>query len=61
MRDRKHVIRLVGETAREAGTLILVLTPLDAAFGSAQVNGLAVGALMLAGLALIAYGILMET
>jgi hypothetical protein len=32
MRDRKHVIRLVGETAREVGTLIFVLTPLDAAF-----------------------------
>lgn len=61
MRDRKHVIRLVGETAREAGTLILVLVPLDATFGSVHVSGMAIGALMLTGLVLIAYGIILET
>jgi hypothetical protein len=61
MCDRRHIIRLVGETAREAGTLIFVLVPLDATFGTVHVNGLVVGMLMLGGLVLIAYGILLET
>jgi hypothetical protein len=61
MRDREHVIRLVGETAREAGTLIFVLVPLDATFGNGHVSGIVVGAPMLAGLLLIAFGIMLET
>ena len=61
MRDRRHINRLVGETAREVGALIFVLVPLDATFAGAPVNGLAVGATMLSGLILIACGILMET
>lgn len=56
-----RVRRLVGETAREIGTLIFVFAPLDSAFAERPIDqGLVIG-IMLGGVLLIRSGIVLET
>jgi hypothetical protein len=61
MRDRRHIIRLVGETAREVGILVCVFVPLDAAFSGVETDVLAISLFLIAGLVFIGCGILLET
>ena len=58
-----HWVELVGESVREIGILLLVFVPLDATFYEGKIDltaqiGLAI--LAMAGLALIAVGVLIE-
>jgi len=60
---RRSVAELAGESLREIGVLLIVFVPLDAAFYKGDLNWVAViclGILTLAGLALLAAGILLE-
>jgi hypothetical protein len=61
VRNRAHVTRLLGETVREAGILISVLAPLDAAFGSVEFDIRLVLAAIVLGAILVVSGIFLET
>jgi len=54
------VRRLLGETAREIGTLIFVFAPLDSAFAERPIDQGSVIGIMLVGVLLIGLGILLE-
>ena len=55
-----RVLRLLGETAREIGTLILVFAPLESAFAERPLNQGSLIGIMLASILLIGSGILFE-
>ena len=61
MRDRQHVVRLLGETIREMGLLAFVFAPLDATFGDGELNLIAIAVAMVTGTILIGCGIMAET
>jgi hypothetical protein len=52
---------LIGETAREAGLLILVFGPLDWVFAEASMRAMVPASMALVGLVAIAWGILLES
>jgi hypothetical protein len=55
-----HVRRVLGETAREIGTLIFVFAPLESAFTERPLNQGSLIGIMLASILLIGSGILFE-
>jgi hypothetical protein len=61
VRDRQHIVRLVGETLREMGLLTVVFAPLDAIFGGTNANLIPLAVIMVIGATLIVCGILIET
>ena len=60
MLDRRKANRLVGESLREVGILLLVFGPLDALFQRAQAGVLAVTPFIAVGLLLVGVGIIIE-
>jgi len=58
--DKKRILTLSCEVAREAGILILVFASLDAAFGMAKVSFLSLASWNCAGGAMLIAGICMD-
>jgi hypothetical protein len=58
--DKKRVLALSCEVAREAGILILVFASLDAAFGMAKVSFLSLASWNCAGSIMLLAGIFMD-
>jgi hypothetical protein len=56
-----RVVRLIGETMREIGILMLVFGPLDAALGERPARVTDIAIIALAALAMIIAGILLES
>ena len=56
----RRALRLVAETAREIGTLILVFAPLESGFADRPFDARILAAVIVASLALIACAILLE-
>jgi hypothetical protein len=59
--NREHAERLMGESVREVGVLMVVFAPLEATFSEVSVDIGRVAAMFLLGLVLIAGGILLES
>jgi hypothetical protein len=57
----RRALRLLAETGREIGILIVVFAPLETMFAGRSVDDGRVFAAVATGAALIAFGILMET
>jgi hypothetical protein len=62
MFDSKRIEKLIGETVREIGTLVIVFAPLDAAFGEHPQAGVGPDLVvtMFAAFVLIASGIMLD-
>jgi hypothetical protein len=58
MQDMRAVERLLGETVREIGILVVVFAPLDAAFANGPLNFNLVGLVMAWAIGAIIVGIL---
>ncbi|MBI3400144.1 MAG: hypothetical protein HY048_01890 [Acidobacteria bacterium] len=61
MRDWKRIRRVVGETMREIGILVVVFVPLDAAFAPGALRPSTVGLVVIAAFTAIVCGIIMES
>ena len=61
MLNRQRAETLVGESVREIGILMVVFAPLEATFADVLVGTGWVAVMFLAGLALIAGGIILES
>lgn len=61
MQNWKAIERLLGETVREIGILVLVFAPLDAAFADRPINLDQVGFIMGWAIIAIIVGIVLET
>ena len=61
MLNREHAERLMGESVREVGVLMVVFAPLEATFSDVSVGTGRVAAMFLVGLLLIAGGIILES
>lgn len=55
-----RMLRLLGETVREIGILMVVFAPLEAAFAEQAIDPQLLGAVVLVSVLLIACGILLE-
>lgn len=60
MVQRQGVGRLIGETLREIGVLMLVFVPLEATFSERSIDPAALAGLILISVFLIGWGILAE-
>ena len=60
MIDKRNARRLVGETLRDIGILLIVFGPLDAFFQMAQPSVVVLVLLVAAGLCFITLGIIIE-
>ena len=58
--ERKPILRLVGETLREIGILVVVFAPLEAVFAERALGAPVLMALILGSAAAIGAGILLE-
>ena len=61
MTNWQHVVSLLGETAREAGVLMIVFAPLEATFSEVPVTAVVVVVMFLLGVVMTAGGIILET
>jgi hypothetical protein len=61
MTRHEHVRRLLAESMREVGVLVLVFAPLESTFSDLAIDGPLLFAVMTLSLALIGCGILVET
>lgn len=61
MPNWSRVERIIGETAREIGVLVVVFAPLEATFSEAPINATRIVAMIVFGFLSIVYGIVLET
>jgi hypothetical protein len=61
MFDGRRIARIVGETMREVGILVIVFVPLDAAFAPNTLDSVTLREIKIAAFGLIVGGIIMES
>ena len=60
MSDKKYTDEMIGESLREAGTLVLVFAPLYVIFERSPASWITLGLTLLVGIAFLTFGIQVE-